>query len=224
MIARLLFPAKPKAVKSEISVRKKSALYTRKGDGGYTRLLSGGPLPKYAVVCEAMGDVDELSVKIGFAAYHCSRAETRQRLNDAQRTLLEAGAVLAARGSTGIARRAIDPGVVDEIEHEIDAIDASLPPLRNFVLPKPPLSALALHDARVVCRRAERHVWRLAVDEEDVAFVAKFLNRLSDYLFAAARQEVHDHDGDEPEAIYNVTAGIRRRQQIVAESDNDHDE
>lgn len=200
--------------------RAKSSLYTRQGDHGYTRILGGPALPKYAAVCEAMGDVDELSAKLGIAAFHSEDAETRASVEAAQRTLLEAGAVLASLGpSTGdsrtrrLARRALDPSVVRALEVDIDDIDASLPPLRHFVIPQAPLAALALHDARVVCRRAERHVWAVAHEAKDddddhqIRLVATYLNRLSDYLFAAARLA----RGEEDDRGYDVSATVRRR-------------
>ena len=96
----------------------------------------------------------------------------------------------------------------------MDALDAALPPLRNFVVATGPPACLALHDARVVCRRAERHVWRRAHELDDegrtaardrVAAVAKFLNRLSDYLFVAARGAAAT------DLVYDVSANVRRR-------------
>lgn len=215
------------------SLRTRSSLYTRKGDGGYSRLLDGEARPKCAIVYEAMGDLDELSVKLGFAAFHTSRTDTQDTMHGAQQTLLEAGAVLAATGSQSeasrtsrLARRAFDPSVIEHLESQIDAIDASLPRLRHFVLPRQPESALALHDARAVCRRAERHIWRFvmereAVDEnpsDSVAIrsVAAYLNRLSDYLFAAARQEVHEDDArDSNELLYNISAVVQQRLQNI---------
>ncbi|KAJ8608521.1 hypothetical protein CTAYLR_005738 [Chrysophaeum taylorii] len=203
--------------------RRKSALYTRKGDGGYTRVLGGDALPKHAAVCEAMGDVDELSVKLGMAAYRSERKDVADFVFRVQQRLLDAGAVLAAAdSSSGIARRAFNPTELEVLEREIDAVDATLPPLRHFVVPQPPSAALALHDARAVCRRAERHVWRLVLDHRSVdrqsspreddphEAIAKYLNRLSDYLFVAARQAAHDQR-DHPEVTYDVSASTRRR-------------
>lgn len=192
----------------------KSALYSRKGDEGFTRLLAGSALPKYATVCEAMGDVDELSVKLGFASYHCR--DLRDFLFTTQLALLDAGATLAAANGANstvgkIARVALDPSIVDEVERRIDQIDSSLPPLRHFVIPEAPLRALALHDARVVCRRAERHVWRLVhdmADDNQLLLLARYLNRLSDFFFVAARQAGH-HAGHL--RTYDVSAAVRNR-------------
>ena len=107
-------------------------------------------------------------------------------------------------------------------EEEVDALDAALPPLKNFVVATGPLACLALHDARVVCRRAERHVWRraeelreeqLADDAARVAAVAKFLNRLSDYLFVAARGAAAT------DVVYDVSANVRRRRREKGDED-----
>lgn len=211
--------------------KKKSEVYTRAGDAGFTRLLAGDAVPKFSEACEAMGDIDELSVKVGLAAHALRRTWRRrdvvQRLEDSQLCLLQAGAVLAASETTGAgtlkrhlgdALGAFDASALAALEAEIDALDATLPKLRHFVLPRGPFSALALHDARVVCRRAERRLWRLIIshhsgasrrrddvgdggrDDDDgralfrerCNALAVFLNRFSDFLFVAARAAAND--------------------------------
>jgi len=144
-----------------------------------------------------------------------------------QALLLDAGAALTVLESGGkgayarAARDAFDDAEIADLEREVDALDAALPPLRNFVVATGPLSCLALHDARVVCRRAERHVWKrveeLAADDDAaddaarVAAVAKFLNRLSDYLFVAARGAAAR------DVVYDVSANVRRRRRESGE-------
>ena len=171
--------------------RRKSKVYTRTGDAGTTRLIDGA-VPKYGDACEAMGAVDELAVKLGIASRACrgwwSRL-IRDRIERVQLVLLQGGAVLAAAELT------VDFDTED-LEADIDRIDATLPKLSNFVVPNgdSPLSALTLHDARVVCRRAERAVWRHLASSQVVAknpqteSLARYLNRLSDFLFVAARK------------------------------------
>ncbi len=203
-----------------------SRVYTRKGDGGRARLVGSrdAETPKFATVYEAVGDVDELGVKLGIAAFHTTVEEggvdVRSRLLKTQALLLDAGATLTVVDRSGdgayasAARDAFDDAEVAALEEEVDALDAALPPLKNFVVATGPLACLALHDARVVCRRAERHVWRraeelreerLADDAARVAAVAKFLNRLSDYLFVAARGAAAT------DVVYDVSANVRRR-------------
>jgi len=216
---------KSPSTKSPSTTKKKSGVYTRAGDAGYTRLLAGAAVPKFSEACEAMGEIDELSVKVGFAAYALRSSRRRdvvRRLEDAQLSLLQAGAVLAAsdvshslKRHLGDALEAFDAPALAALEAEIDALDASLPKLSHFVLPRGPLAALALHDARVVCRRAERRLWRLLHDRNDDALLRKsndhgdddggrallrarrhalavFLNRFSDFLFVAARAAAND--------------------------------
>jgi cob(I)alamin adenosyltransferase len=205
-----------------------SRVYTRKGDGGRARLVGSrdAETPKFATVYEAVGDVDELGVKLGIAAFHTTVEEggvdVRSRLLKTQALLLDAGATLTVVDRSGdgayasAARDAFDDAEIAALEEEVDALDAALPPLKNFVVATGPLACLALHDARVVCRRAERHVWRraeelreerLADDAARVAAVAKFLNRLSDYLFVAARGAAAT------DVVYDVSANVRRRRQ-----------
>ena len=146
--------------------------------------------------------------------------DVRSRLLKTQALLLDAGATLTVVDRSGdgayasAARDAFDDAEIAALEEEVDALDAALPPLKNFVVATGPLACLALHDARVVCRRAERHVWRraeelreeqLADDAARVAAVAKFLNRLSDYLFVAARGAAAT------DVVYDVSANVRRR-------------
>ena len=203
-----------------------SRVYTRKGDGGRARLVGSrdAETPKFATVYEAVGDVDELGVKLGIAAFHTPEVEggvdVRSRLLKTQALLLDAGATLTVVDRSGdgayasAARDAFDDAEIAALEEEVDALDAALPPLKNFVVATGPLACLALHDARVVCRRAERHVWRRAEelreekmdgDAARVAAVAKFLNRLSDYLFVAARGAAAT------DVVYDVSANVRRR-------------
>ena len=211
-----------------------SRVYTRKGDGGRARLVGSrdAETPKFATVYEAVGDVDELGVKLGIAAFHTTVEEggvdVRSRLLKTQALLLDAGATLTVVDRSGdgayasAARDAFDDAEIAALEEEVDALDAALPPLKNFVVATGPLACLALHDARVVCRRAERHVWRraeelreerLADDAARVAAVAKFLNRLSDYLFVAARGAAAT------DVVYDVSANVRRRRREKEEEE-----
>lgn len=116
---------------------------------------------------------------------------------------MDVGSAIATLPSGSEAKRQrawFDPAAVPTLELAIDTLDASLPPLRNFILPSGGRAAAALHAARAVCRRAERAVVPLARCGDVEAPVAVFLNRLSDYLFAAARAAAVA--AGKPEVVY----------------------
>ena len=168
-------------------------IYTRRGDGGETGLFGGGRVTKDHDRVEACGSVDELSAALGAARVHASDGGTRERLGLLQRDLFAIGARLAAPPGRPGGRAPELPGLpgdrVRQMEEWIDAAASESPPLRRFILPGGSAGASGLHLARAVCRRAERRVVTLAgrarVDPE----IVRYLNRLSDYLFAAARLE-----------------------------------
>ena len=168
-------------------------IYTRRGDQGETSLFGGGRTRKDDSRVEAYGTVDELNAAIGAAAVHLADEETRRRLGRVQSDLFAIGARLATpppRGDRPVpALPELPARRIAEMETWIDEAEAATSPLRNFILPAGSAGASHLHVARGVCRRAERRVVTLdgvsRVDPE----VIRYLNRLSDYLFAAARLE-----------------------------------
>ncbi len=169
-------------------------IYTRRGDGGETGLFGGGRVTKDDHRVEAYGSVDELSAALGAAQVHVTDDGTRERLNLVQRDLFAIGAHLATPPARPGRRPPELPGLpvdrVGEMEEWIDAAAAVSPPLRNFVLPGGSAGASHLHVARAVCRRAERRVVTLLAGEPNPdPGIVRYLNRLSDYLFAAARLE-----------------------------------
>jgi len=170
-------------------------IYTRTGDGGDTGLFGGGRVPKAHVRVEAYGDVDELNAALGVAVAAVADEEIRGRLRSIQHDLFSLGASLATPGAEeGSARPATPPlpaARVEEMEAWIDAASDETPPLRSFILPGGTGGATALHLARTVCRRAERAVVRLALQEAADPVVVRYLNRLSDLLFALSRLENH---------------------------------
>lgn len=164
-------------------------IYTRAGDDGSTRLASGVKVSKAGSRVEAYGSVDETNAMIGLA-----RLSTRddERLDPIlrriQNDLFDLGADLATpEAEAGPPRLRIVAGQVARLEAEIDALNAELTPLTSFVLPGGSAAAAALHVARTVCRRAERVCVRLTEHERVNAEALKYLNRLSDLLFVAAR-------------------------------------
>lgn len=160
-------------------------IYTRTGDHGETSLFGGTRVAKNDARIDAYGTVDELSSHIGVARASGVPAETDRLLDQVQRDLFEIGAHLASPGTSRFP--GIDTRRIAELEEAIDAMERELAPLTSFILPGGSLAAAQLHVARTVCRRAERLV--VALHDESAAAVSTiaYLNRLSDYLFVAAR-------------------------------------
>jgi cob(I)alamin adenosyltransferase len=164
-------------------------IYTRTGDRGETGLFGGPRVPKSDARVEAYGDVDELNAAVGAARAALEDPEVDGHLARIQDQLFCVGAELATPHGAK-ARSAIPPveaGWAERLEQAMDAWDAELAPLRQFVLPGGTRAAAALHQARCVCRRAERRVVALASAAEVAPEVLAYLNRLSDFLFVAAR-------------------------------------
>ncbi|HSM94335.1 MAG TPA: cob(I)yrinic acid a,c-diamide adenosyltransferase [Anaeromyxobacteraceae bacterium] len=160
-------------------------IYTKTGDAGQTGLIGGARVPKSDARVEAYGDVDELSSALGVARAQLDDAELDGVLAQAQRDLVVIGAELATPfGARGRAA-AIDAAAVGRLEQAIDRWEAALPPLDRFILPAGSPGAAALHLARTVCRRAERHSTQVPGGAPPLALA--YLNRLSDLLFVAAR-------------------------------------
>ena len=167
-------------------------IYTRTGDAGDTGLGSGERRAKYDARVAAYGEIDELNSVIGLARLHTrdhidlARIETI--LARVQNDLFDLGADLCVpptEGESGGLR--MTPAQTTALEGAIDDLNAELAPLTSFVLPGGSPAAAALHQARTVCRRAERAIVWLAGKESVGAPVIAYVNRLSDYLFVAAR-------------------------------------
>jgi cob(I)alamin adenosyltransferase len=167
-------------------------IYTRTGDDGSTALGSGERRPKFDLRIAAYGTVDETNAAIGIARLHLgSETEVDAILARVQNDLFDLGADLAVpeKGAGDKQRLRIADSQVDRLEGDIDKLNAELSPLKSFVLPGGAPAAAHLHLARTVCRRAERHVVELATrkDERVSGPAVRYLNRLSDLLFVAAR-------------------------------------
>jgi cob(I)alamin adenosyltransferase len=167
-------------------------IYTRAGDAGSTRLATGQAVSKADLRVEAYGAVDETNACLGLARLHTAGdGEFDAILARVQNELFDLGADLAqpakADEEPGSILRILDSQVA-RLEGEIDLLNVDLPPLASFVLPGGTSAAAALHLARTVCRRAEREAVRLVEAGEPVSGPAlRYLNRLSDLLFVAAR-------------------------------------
>lgn len=168
-------------------------IYTKTGDDGTTGLFGGKRLPKFALRIEAYGTVDELNAVIGVALTHPAPERIAGVLKEISSLLFTVGSDLAT--PLYPAPKYHIPRVEEQhiawLEALIDEYTAELPSLKNFILPGGTQAAAHLHLARTVCRRAERIAVHLASEENIGETVVKFLNRLSDYLFTAARLANH---------------------------------
>ena len=170
-----------------------SKIYTRTGDEGSTALGDGSRVPKDHPRVEAFGTVDEANSAIGMVlAVGALPEAVRGCLTRVQHDLFDLGAELCVPG-----RRVIGAAHVERLEQELDAFNASLPPLKEFILPGGGPAASACHLARTVCRRAERRAWSLARVESVAPEALVYLNRLSDLLFVAARVIARHENGAE---------------------------
>ncbi|MDT1060655.1 cob(I)yrinic acid a,c-diamide adenosyltransferase [Paracoccus sp. CPCC 101403] len=166
-------------------------IYTRTGDKGETALSNGERVPKHALRVEAYGSVDELNATLGLARLH-AEGEMAARLSVIQNDLFDLGADLSRPRMHEDAEapypvlRIID-SQVERLESEIDGMNAALAPLRSFILPGGSALSAHLHLCRTVARRAERGAVALAAAEDANPAAVKYLNRLSDWLFVAAR-------------------------------------
>jgi cob(I)alamin adenosyltransferase len=164
-------------------------IYTKTGDAGQTGLFGGGRVHKDDPRVEAYGEVDELNAAVGAARAACEDPEIDGHLLRIQHELFCVGAELATPHGAK-ARAAIppvEPTWATALEEAIDRWDAEIPALDGFVLPGGSRLAAALHLARCACRRAERHVVALHRNAALDPVVLVYLNRLSDFLFVAAR-------------------------------------
>jgi cob(I)alamin adenosyltransferase len=167
-------------------------IYTRTGDAGATRLATGAQVSKSHLRVEAYGAVDEANACVGLARLHTAGdPELDAMLARIQNELFDLGADLSTPARPdepdGAVLRIVDDQVA-RLEAEIDRLNDRLPPLKSFILPGGTPAAAALHLARTVARRAEREAVRLVEAGEAVSAPAmRYLNRLSDFLFVAAR-------------------------------------
>jgi len=164
-------------------------IYTKTGDHGMTSLFGGKRVSKAALRIESYGTVDELNAWIGVLRDQHVNAVRKQQLLEIQDRLFTIGSTLATEpGNVKVKIPQLVEADVTFLENEIDTMDNTLPPMRNFVLPGGHPSVSFAHVTRTVCRRAERLVIALSADEPVEPMVIKYLNRLSDYLFVLSRK------------------------------------
>jgi cob(I)alamin adenosyltransferase len=174
-------------------------LYTRSGDAGETSYFDGTRVRKDDPRLDAYGDVDELNAWLGFVRTSRLDARVDAELDRIQRDLFALGAQLADPGeklAARVTKAVIGDEDVARLEQLIDRFDADTPPLKKFILSGGTPAGAALHLARTVCRRAERRMVSLAPPVDPV--LLRYVNRLSDLLFALARAV--NHQAGVPEA------------------------
>jgi cob(I)alamin adenosyltransferase len=163
-------------------------IYTRTGDEGETSLFDGTRVPKADPRVEAYGEVDELNAWLGFARSVLREPDLEEALTRIQRDLFAVGAELADPAhkiAARVTKAAVTEADVERLEQHIDRWEGELEPLRRFILAGGGEAGAALHLARAVCRRAERRV--VVLEPRPAATVLRYVNRLSDLLFVAAR-------------------------------------
>lgn len=170
----------------------KAKIYTRTGDKGTTRLVDGSCVEKFNPRVEAYGCVDELNSSLGVVRAalpsHPALMALDPVLEKIQNELFNVGSLLATEKDDVL--KMLPPLTEEHIrflEVQIDTLTTELPELKNFILPAGHPVAAALHVSRTSCRRSERRSAEIAVKDERYLLSLQYLNRLSDYLFVAAR-------------------------------------
>ena len=169
-------------------------IYTKTGDKGETSLWGGSRVKKSHPRVSAYGTLDEANSVIGLALSFLpiEEAAIHNRLIRIQNEIFVAGSELATQPGTKTTIVLIEESEISQLEKEIDEMETQLEPLKNFILPSGSSAGSALHLARTVIRRAERECVELdSMGENLRPEVIRYLNRLSDYLFVAARHVNH---------------------------------
>jgi cob(I)alamin adenosyltransferase len=176
-------------------------IYTKTGDSGETSLFDNTRVSKADARVDAYGEVDEVNACLGAARAAGADADTSALIEGLQKDLFALGARLAdpsARIAERVTKAAITDADVQRLEQAIDRLEATLPPLRRFILPGGSSAGALLHLARTVCRRAERRVIGLGAGAVEPILII-YLNRLSDLLFVMARAANHRAGAPETE-------------------------
>jgi len=177
-------------------------IYTRSGDSGKTNLALGKRLYKCDVHIKTLGEVDELNCHIGIIIATLDRDNALCTfLQRIQNTLFDIGGELAMNSSDF---PSLEQYFIDELEQQMDTLNQQLPPLKEFILPGGHMSAAQCHLARAVCRRVERQLVELSIDSDRFAQAKKYINRLSDFLFVAARFLNKQHSNSELSWVASV--------------------
>lgn len=172
-------------------------VYTRTGDGGETGLVGGSRVSKACSTIGVVGDLDELNSCLGLARAAGLEGSMDKTLARAQNRIFDIGAEVANPvASGGVSLEA----EIRALESEMDAMTADLPALRKFILPGGTEQAARLHVARSTCRRAERSLVAEASQRSIRPELIQYVNRLSDWLFVAARAA--NHHAGQPDIVW----------------------
>jgi cob(I)alamin adenosyltransferase len=173
---------------------KKSTIYTRGGDKGTSSLYNGTRVEKTNEIFDALGNLDELNASLGVALNFVRIDALKFEIENIQCRLLDIGSAVATprnqqevddmNNQKGEYKTCFSNKYLKDLEESIDLLDSRLPKLTEFILPSGGMASSHLHSCRTICRRAERSVLRVQPLENSVG---SYLNRLSDYLFVAAR-------------------------------------
>jgi cob(I)alamin adenosyltransferase len=182
-ILKILFPN----MKNEMKFNK-SKIYTKSGDTGQTSLIGGARIEKSDLRLEAYGTLDELNSFVGLVRDFAIEPEVKKTLFAIQTHIFITESILAAANAETLA---LVPGLnennVEMLEHEIDRMNEHLPLQQNFIIPGGHPVISYCHIARTICRRAERNMAKLEMNEAKQLITLKYINRLSDYFFVLAR-------------------------------------
>ncbi|ORY01696.1 hypothetical protein K493DRAFT_334861 [Basidiobolus meristosporus CBS 931.73] len=199
----------------------KIKIYTKTGDKGTSALFTGERRPKDDAVFEALGTTDELTSYIGLAREFCDEQQNGlgEKLKLVQYNIQDIGGNIATPRSSDMANPArlnrtefdADGELVAELERWIDELDDQLPPLQLFILPSGGRASSSLHIARSICRRAERRVVPLVASNSADPSTQKYLNRLSDFLFNAARFAAFKQGKEETVYNYRIRKALAEK-------------
>lgn len=167
-------------------------IYTKTGDKGETGLVTGTRVKKYNLRLEAYGTVDELNSHLGLIQCQEISSDLKDFLLRIQNKLFNVGSLLSKDKETTFEIPEIKKSDIQDIENEIDKMQAELPPLRNFILPGGHPVVAYCHIARTICRRAERLIVKLSEQAAINNELLIYINRLSDYLFVLSRKIAKD--------------------------------
>ena len=186
-------------------------IYTKTGDKGTTGLVGGTRIPKHDLRIDCYGTVDELNSYLGLIRDQEISKESKTTLIEIQNQLFIIGSLLATdpeklkdaskRKRLGITF--LEANAIIFLETEIDAMNLALPPMTHFILPGGHQTVSFCHIARCICRRAERNVSKLNVDQPTQPEVLIYLNRLSDFIFVLARKLSKELEAEEIKWIPN---------------------
>jgi len=166
-------------------------LYTKAGDDGTTGLYGGDRVPKTSSRIIAIGEIDELNASMGVVQSLVENESLAPMVKSIQNWLFDLGAELASPPGGKFVVERISELEITSLERSIDEMESALPSLKAFILPGGTKLSAQLHLARAVCRRAERSLWTLNEQETLREQVLMLVNRLSDWLFVAARTANH---------------------------------